>query len=70
MSSEHGALLEKVTEHEVRLSNLEKQMSDISSKLDAIQQQQLEDVKKTNYTLVILLITVVGTLTNIILRFI
>ena len=70
MSEQHDGLLEKVAEHEVRLSNLEKQMADISNKLDLIQQHQLDDVKKTNYTLVVLLITVVGTLTNVILHFI
>jgi len=70
MSEQRDGLLEKVAEHEVRLSNLEKQMADISNKLDLIQEHQLEDVKKTNYTLVVLLITVVGTLTNVILHFI
>jgi len=70
MSEQRDGLLEKVAEHEVRLSNLEKQMADISAKLDTIQEHQLDDVKKTNYTLVVLLITVVGTLTNVILHFI
>jgi len=70
MSAEHDGLIEKIAEHEIRLSNLEKEMDDISRKLDDIQQQQLDDVKKTNYTLVVLLITVVGTLTNVILHFI
>ncbi len=70
MTPDSDAIIAQLADHSARIIALENQMKDISKKLDDIQEQQIEDVKKTNYTLVVLLITVVGTLTNVILHFI
>lgn len=58
-----------LADHAARISSLEVQIKSVNDKLDRIVNNQVDDVKKTNYTLVILLITVVGTLTNVILHF-
>ena len=70
MTPDSDAIIAQLADHSARIIALENQMKDISKKLDDIQEQQIEDVKKTNYTLVVLLIAVVGTLTNVILHFI